>query len=307
LRAEPAATTTLRATVTHLIAGEAIGRAGDAIAIVRAGDAPGGEALRLFVPGWLPCGECPICRRGLCAACPNGRISVPRASALVDQPIELPERFLTALEATEDRPADQLIAAGLVAEIIGVASRAGLGPGETAIWLGRSPWTRIGASWSARRGCRTFLLSPTQAEAAPPPPEVTPLEPSSGPAVWRALVESAEAAGGPAGPRPERRIFIFGDGAALAGAALELAVVGSTLSFPLGAPAVITGLDAAPPLRLFSGSALHPDLVPEALAAIRRGDVDVADTFREVAPAGRDDAVAAFRSGLDPRLPVIVL
>ena len=42
------------------------------------------------------------------------------------------------------------------------------------------------------------------------------------------------------------------------------------------------------------------------MAAIRRGEVQVASVLREVAPSGHDAAVEEFRAGSDPRVPVIV-
>jgi hypothetical protein len=129
---------------------------------------------------------------------------------------------------------------------------------------------------------------------------------AAGPAAWRETIADAEAAGGPSGGRPERRIFVCGAGSELARAALELVTPGSTLSFLRGAPAVLAGLDAAPPLRLFTGGAGHPDLIPEALAALGRGEVDTGGLFVEVTAAGAEEALADFRRGIDRPIPVVV-
>ena len=132
-----------------------------------------------------------------------------------------------------------------------------------------------------------------------------PLALAAGPAAWRETIADAEAAGGPAGGRPERRIFVCGAGVDLARAALELVTPGSTLSFLRGAPPVLAGLDAAPPLRLFTGGAGHPDLIPEALAALSRGEVETERMFVEVAALDAEAALADFRRGLDRPIPVI--
>ena len=121
------------------------------------------------------------------------------------------------------------------------------------------------------------------------------------------LIAEAEAAGGPAGGRPERRIFVCGAGPELARAALDLATPGSTLSFLRGAPPALTGLDAAPPLRIFTGGAAHPDLIPEALATLGRAEVDVAGLFVEVAPGDQAAAVAQHQRALGQPIPVVVL
>jgi hypothetical protein len=87
--------------------------------------------------------------------------------------------------------------------------------------------------------------------------------------------------------------------------ALELATPGSTLSFLRGAPPVLAGLDAAPPLRLLTGGAGHPDLIPEALAAVSRGEVETDRLFVEVAASDAESALAEFRRGLDRPIPVV--
>jgi threonine dehydrogenase-like Zn-dependent dehydrogenase len=298
MRADAPSGATIRATVTHFVAAEALGRPADALAVT----SPAGSAarVRVFIPGPLPCGECAICRRGLCVACAHRRTIFTRGE---DPAVAVPERFITAVD--DDLQPLQAIAAGFVVEIIGAAARAGLGPGETAIWLGEAPWSTAGAAWSARRGCRAFLLAAPGAAARAA--GATALDVDAGPASWRRMIEESEAAGGPGGGRPERRIFICGRAPVLAEAALSLAGPGATLSFLHGAPAVLSGLDTAAPLRLFTAGAAHPDLVPEALAAIRRGDADVASAFREVTPPELDRALADFRTGLDTRLPIVTL
>jgi hypothetical protein len=310
MRPESATAAIVRARLTHQIPVRVLGRGADALAIVEEGPLPAGS--RVFVPGRIPCGECAACRRGLTGACPHLRAIEASPGT---QRINVPERFVAPV-ATEIS-ATKLIAAGLVAELIGATARAGLGPGETAIWLGRRPWARVGASWTAGRGCRTFLLAggPAAAIAAAPPPSppsftaapgsVVMLPVGLGPSGWRDIVAEAEAAGGPSGGRPERRIFVCGDSAPIGRAAMELTTPGSTLSFLLGAPALIAGLEALPPLRIFTGGAGHPDLIPEALAAIARAEVDVDVAFLEVSPSEEAVAVAAFRTAIEPSIPVV--
>jgi hypothetical protein len=326
VRPESAVAALVRARVTHQISTAVTGRGGDAIAVVEEGPLPTGS--RLFVPGRLPCGECAACRRALCAACPAARAVLPE---LGTRRVAVPERFLAPVD--DGMPASKAIAAGLVAEIIGAAGRAGLGAGDTAIWMGRQPWARIGASWSVGRGCRTFLWGGPAASSGWEPSEGFPnpprslraasraaldsassspvasaivLEPGAGPSGWGARIADAEAAGGPVGGRPERRIFLCDDAIELCRAAIALATPGSTVTFLRGAPQTISGLDAAPPLRILTGSADHPDLVPDALAALRRGEIDVDGAFREVPAGDEAPAVAVFLSGGDRPIPVVV-
>ena len=299
MRPESAAAAIVHATLTHQIPARVIGRGADALAITEAGPLPVGS--RVFVPGRIPCGECAVCRRALCGSCPHLRAVEPGPGS---RRIDVPERFVVPIAA--EISATRLIAAGLVAEIIGASARAGLGPGDTAVWMGRRPWARVGASWTAGRGCRTFLLSGS-ATPTPVPDRagVVTLPVGLGPAGWRELIDQAEAAGGPEGGRPERRIFVCGDSAAIGRAAMELTTPGSTLSFLLGAPPLIAGLEALPPLRIFTGGFGHPDLIAEALAAIVRSDVDVDGAFQEVPASDEAAAVAAFHAAVEPAIPVI--
>jgi threonine dehydrogenase-like Zn-dependent dehydrogenase len=297
MRSEPGSAAILRAAVSHQILPGVDARGGDALAVVEQGPLPGGT--RVFVPGRIPCGECAACRRALCDAC-----AAPRPLVIGDDGrVVIPDRFITTVDG--DLPSLRAMAAGLYADIIGAAGRAGLGAGDTAIWIGEPAWTRAGVSWSQSRGARPFVLV---ASAPPSPPTAagsSALALSAGPAAWRATIGDAEAAGGPTGGRPERRIFVCGAGADLARVALELVTPGSTLSFLRGAPPVLDGLDAAPPLRLFTGGAGHPDLIPEALAAVSRGEVETDGLFVEVTAAERDTALADFRRGLDRPIPVV--
>jgi hypothetical protein len=300
MRPESAAAAMVRAVLTHQVPSRVVGRGADALAVAEEGPLPAGS--RLFIPGRIPCGECAACRRALCGACPHLRALEPGAGS---RRIDVPERFVVPI-AVGEVSATKLIAAGLVAEVIGAAARTGLGPGDTAIWMGRRPWARVGASWTASRGCRTFLLSgATTSVSSSDLHDVVTLPIGLGPSGWRDAIAEAEAAGGPEGGRPERRIFVCGDGAPIGRAAMELTTPGSTLSFLLGAPPLIAGLEALPPLRIFTGGAGHPDLIAEALAAITRNEVNVEGAFLEVPAADESAAVSAFRAAIEPPIPVL--
>ena len=295
MRSDPASAAILRARVTHQIVPGIGARGGDALAVVEEGPLSAGS--RIFVPGRLPCGECAACRRALCDACISPRALVVGG----DGRVAVVDRFIATVDPA--LPALRAIAAGLIADVIGAGGRAGLGAGDTAVWIGEPVWTRVGASWSLSRGARTFVLAPAATPSSAPAPVSLPL--AAGPAGWRETIADAEAAGGPAGGRPERRIFVCGAGVELARTALELVTPGSTVSFLRGAPPALAGLDAAPPLRLFTGGAGHPDLIPEALAAVSRGDVDVDRLFVEVRADDAGAALAEFRRGLERPIPVV--
>ena len=226
---------------------------------------------RVFVPGWLPCGECARCRRGLVAVCPRGRrlieVEGPRA---VEHDVD--GRFVTAVdEPAGAAPLDDAHAAcaGAVASIIEATARAGLGPEQVSVWLGRDLRSRIGARYAAKRGCPSLVAA--QGEPSPFDAGVTMLPANAG--AWADAVRAVA----PIGPelRP-RRLFIAGDEPEAAADAMALAEPGTTLVF-LGAPAATLRIDELALCRvLIGGGRYHPDLIPEALAALR-SDPDLVD------------------------------
>jgi hypothetical protein len=178
--------------------------------------------------------------------------------------VEAGERFLTAVDDPPGaaRLDDALAAcAGVVAELQELSAKAGLGSGDLVVWIGDDPRMALGARLSRARGCPTFTLG-AAAEA--------PLRLGDGPAAWgEALAGAARlgagrlprapavrgprrprAAGGGAGPgrprhqrrdpRRQRRRHLAG-----------------------GRPRLL-------PVLVAAGFGYHPDLVPEALATLRR-------------------------------------
>ncbi|HVR64838.1 MAG TPA: hypothetical protein VMU50_23225 [Polyangia bacterium] len=290
----------LRVTATHVLVGGGAPRAGDALAAVD-GDVAG--ARRVFVPAPLPCGECATCRRALTAACRSPQTPL----SLDQQQSSVAERFVTPISepAWANLAAPVIAAAGLAAEVLEATARSGLGPGDTAIWIGVEPWVSLGASFSARRSCRTFTVASgprARAEA------IVDLDPGGDAAAWQRVLADAEASSGAGHGRPERRIFVYGAGAAPARAALRLTAPGSTLSFRRGTPASLDGLDrCGGPVRILVGGGYHPDLIPEALALLSRGEIDVAPAIREIELPELDSALAALEAGRDVRLPLVRL
>jgi hypothetical protein len=217
------------------------------------------------------------------AACPRGR-----ALSEADRAVDVDDRFLTPLdEPAGVTPMDDARAAcaGVVAELQELSSRAGLGSGDLAVWIGDGARPTLGARLSALRGCPTFHLGGAAAAG------VTALSLSDAPSAWSEAL-AASAASAPGGFL-ERRLFVARAEPALVDAALALAVPGTSLGFLDGA-----GDGRLPPSALAScrvlvsaGFGYHPDLVPEALAALRR---DPALTDGLIGDGTRDDARLAF-------------
>ena len=251
-----------------------------------------GTLGRLFVPGFLPCGECPLCRRGLVGACrtglrpfstgPTGASGVtatPAASAAsaTITALELPERFVVPIDEPAGAaflPDDQAVTAGVVAFALHAMATASLAPGDFAVWLGAGALATAGVSLSASRGGNAFAL--TQANDT------------------GALAEQLAAlAAVPATVHGSRKRLLFLTEPELASwtAATALGEPGATFVV-LGASStrMPAGLTLPAEARIFLLSAYHPDFVPEALAALRRNEVPAlhscADLVRtSIAPA----------------------
>jgi threonine dehydrogenase-like Zn-dependent dehydrogenase len=267
----------VRLRLTHICYAGASGvRPPDALAV----DPDSGQ--RVFVPGWLPCGECGRCRRGWVAACERGQALVgpPAGPSVVDAN----DRFLTPLEDLSTAPLPEPVAAcaGAVAEVAELAARSGLGAGDVAVWIGDDVRCALGARLSATRGCATFLLTSSE---LPPRNAVNQLRLSAAPTSWSAALEAAAAAA--PGGFQERRLFVARPTPLLVDAALALAAPGATLAFleSVGSAAVSPGALASCRMIVAAGRGYHPDLVPEALASLRR-DPTLTDGLLEAATPG---------------------
>jgi hypothetical protein len=160
-----------------------------------------------------------------------------------------------------------------VAEVQELAAKAGLGSGDLAIWIGDDARMVLGARLSAARGCPTFHL-----RAGDDP---------------RASQDALAAAAASApGGFLERRIFLARADPRVVEAALALVTPGTSLAFFEGGSAALP-LSALASCRVIvaAGFGYHPDLVPEALAALRR-DPHLRDGLLTEAP--RDETRLAL-------------
>jgi hypothetical protein len=267
----------LRLRVTHLLlAGASPDRPPDLLAADETGK-------RFFLPGWLPCGECGPCRRGWVAACPRGHALAGAGAALLEATAT--ERFATPVDdppgtpALADAPA---ACAGVVAQVQELAARAGLGSGDLAVWIGDDALTTLGARLSATRGCATFQLTTTPA-LEPSGAGVTVLRVQDGHQSWTGALAAAAAAA--PGGFLERRLFVARADSPSVDAAVALVAPGATLSFLDGSGGAALRPQDLPSTRVLIADprAYHPDLVPEALATLRREPALVQDLIVEPA------------------------
>src|SRR5262249_17984102 len=103
---------------------------------------------RMLVPEVLPCGECTVCQRGRAPACPAARklgtLLTPGALATH---LRVPSRCLVTADGElppGTEPWMLATLAGPCARLYHAMVRAGLGPGELAIFIGDNPTTRVG-------------------------------------------------------------------------------------------------------------------------------------------------------------------
>jgi hypothetical protein len=154
--------------------------------------------------------------------------------------------------------------AGVVAELQELSSRAGLGSGDLAVWIGDGARATLGARLSALRGCPTFHLGGAAAAGvtalASPTPERLERSAGRGRRLAPGRLPRAAPFRGPRRAGPGRR----GAGAGRPGhAAWDSSTVRATADCRSSALASCRVLVSA-------GFGYHPDLVPEALAALRR-------------------------------------
>jgi hypothetical protein len=223
----------------------------DGIATSVDGEAPGG---RYFVPGLLPCGDCPLCRRALVGACVARRQVLPLAAAEASEatPLELPDRFLTGIDDPPGLGAlsDEVAAlAGVVASALSAMAAVGAAPGDQVLWLGTNATAAAGMELARARGLKI-------AEPAPPQAMATEEPPGHG--------------------RSQQLIFVTTPDPPSLRRAAALAQAGSALVLIVDGPLILPdGLVLPPDSRLLLQGGYHPDLIPEALAALRRGDLNV--------------------------------
>jgi D-arabinose 1-dehydrogenase-like Zn-dependent alcohol dehydrogenase len=265
----------MRARLTHLCFWPRLGPGAPPDALARAEDAAGNDGERLFVPGWLPCGECGRCRRGLVSTCAAGRPLLPGSTlASPAASVDIPDRFLTPVDAPPGvGPLGDAEAAcaGAVAALVDAVSNAALAPGDVAVWLGEGDaLARLGAVLTSARGCPSFLVGHTAKTA---PRGVTLLS-GDARAAWDGQIEAVES--DRAQGQRARRLFVTSLRPALLAAAAALAGPGASITcLSAAAPLPLPPLELPPRARLIHGGGYHPDFVPEALAALRRGEVSL--------------------------------
>jgi 6-hydroxycyclohex-1-ene-1-carbonyl-CoA dehydrogenase len=279
--------------------------------VVAAGDAAA-EWLgrRVVVPRVLPCGECDRCRRARTSSC---RSPAPRGEVATCETV--PARFLLSVEPAllpVDAPLWPLCAlADAAAAPYAAMVRAGLSPGGLLLAVGGGVRGRFAARLAQAKGAMSAVLDadPARRAAAGSAGAGCVLDGADDDAeVLERLAAHArdrqsiafeltvlETTGTAAGRR--RAVEL----AALAGGTAVLLADGDGLE-------VTAPLDAlaAAEAHVIGASACHPDLLPELLALVARGELSL-DAEVERWPMSRlAEARAARLRGARLALPVLV-
>jgi threonine dehydrogenase-like Zn-dependent dehydrogenase len=256
--------------------------------IAAADDAAEWVGQRMLMCEALPCGQCPVCQRGRGPACPEAVRPGRNADGALASHVTLPVRYLAALSGDLAPPADvppwRLAAlAGPVARAYHAIVRAGLGPGDVAVFLGRTAEAVSGMELA--RLCAAHPVVVTVDEATPERIRAVLGEQTA--RAWRVFETTRR----PAGLRR----------------ALELVRPTGTLSL-LGDEADELPLLRRPLLEVpvLATAAPHPDLLPELAALAIRGDVPLEPLTgaRAVGPAELDEAIAALLVGAHVLCPI---
>ena len=241
------------------VAGAALGLASEISGtVVDAGEAAREWiGRRVVVPRLLPCGDCDRCRRGRVATC-SARILNERSALTRTE--EVPARWLTSVEPPlwpEGVELWQLAALADAALTPYTAlSRAGVGPSDRVVVLGNDARARFAADIVAAKGA-TLVESDATPDGA--------IVIATRPPFWaRALTRIA----------PGVTTVLLGGGAS------DTFVVDP--KFVVAEGQLIT---------VFEG---HPDLLPELVALVVRGQLPLAPAVRRVGAVDAESARAAY-------------
>jgi D-arabinose 1-dehydrogenase-like Zn-dependent alcohol dehydrogenase len=258
------------------VAGAALGRADEVAGTVVDAGAAAKEWLgrRVVVPRILSCGDCDGCRRGRVASCPSRRVR-----GALERTQAVPARWLTSVEPPLWPEGGELWQLAALADAalapFTALSRAGVGPSDKVVVVGSDARAGFARAIVAAKGAALV-----DGETTPDGAVVL----AAGPRDWpRALGRIA--------PGVTIALLDGTERAADGGAAAESA---ADLPRLVGAEAHVIGVVGG-----------HPDLLPELVALVVRGQIRLADAVRRVSAADAHDARARYLAEGGP-LPIVV-
>jgi threonine dehydrogenase-like Zn-dependent dehydrogenase len=210
---------------------------------------------RVVVPRILPCGDCAACRRGRVAHCPARAARHGRAGRET-----VTARWLTSIEPPLWPAGVELWQMAALADAAlapyTALSRAGVGPGDSVVVVGRDARACFAVAIAGAKGAKLT----DDAVAGATVIATTPRD-------W------------------SHALGLIADGITIV--LLDGPGASSTLD-----PARLVAAEA----RLYGVVGGHPDLLPELCALVVRGQLPLADTVRRVAPADAATARDAYLS-----------
>ena len=252
-------------------------------ALTREGACPGASSVgvveagvadwigrRVLVPEALPCGECAVCQRGRGPACPKAVRPGDNVAGALATHLVVPVRYLVAADgelAPAVEPWRLASLAGPAARAYQMIVRAGLGPGELALFIGDTPEARLGAALARIKGAQAAIDTPPATEAR----------------IWRIFETSRRP-----GPLAKALEYVQPTG--------SLSLLGDE-----GGP-----IPRLPEVPVLTTSAPHPDLLVELLALAVRGDLDLTACSAPVPPDDLDSALCGLLEGAGLPCPIFV-
>jgi D-arabinose 1-dehydrogenase-like Zn-dependent alcohol dehydrogenase len=234
----------------------------------------------VVVPRLMGCGDCAACRRGRLAHCP----ARPARHGLGAE-ATVPARWLTSVEPPLWPDGAELWQLAALADAAlapySALSRAGVGPGDTVLVVGRDARAQFAAALAVAKGAKVVADDGASA--------------------------------------PTDGAFVLSTGASERMRAVDRLAPGVTLMLLDGDADADTAVGAADPAaaatawsrvvdteaRVLGCVSGHPDLLPELCALLVRGQLPLADAVRRVTPGDAVVAHAAYRRSGGP-LPIAV-
>ncbi len=275
---------------------------------------------RVVVPTLAPCGECDCCRRGGAALCPDGASHGIDGPGTLATTVTAAARWLVRLEPSDSRPATRAGMAGgagmgrVTMDVPGPAAaalggelalayalyaRAGVGPRDPVIVWGRGAVARATAAILAAKGAPAHVATDDAALAAA-------LGAAAGPATAAAAIAALTSHDA----RRPRKVIVTAPELllpALAAAGPRATVVVLTAPGTSYAPAADLGAALAAEITMTGVAGCHPDLVPELVALVVRGDLALDDLVEVVALDDLPARLVARAAARPPTTLVVAL
>ena len=242
--------------------------------------------VRVLVGPVDACGECEACRRGKLLACAGVKLLGRDTPGALGGTVTARVRWVCPLDGPLEGAVAGPSAAALPREALALYTlhaRAGVGPGDPVVWLGDDPLAKLGATLARAAG--GVVVTPPEGDDVRATARLVDEELRAAGArrvAWTVLDARGTAAG------RTRALALAAEGGGGGGTTALLA--GPALGVPDGDASLAAAL--AVEVRVIAVAAPHPDLLPELVALVQKGVVDLAPHVAITPWAARDAAQA---------------